>query len=302
MRVLPPYYASPDSYSRLPDFFPVPAMCGLVVVGLRHCGVVTIPLAYEQDDELEPESVVLVVEGSANGEHVRFVIDTGAGTSSLPSVGSIGELSAVGTSAGLGANGTGSGDDIVLIDELKVGELTTRTVRANRSDPSRRPLLGMDILGEHRCFFQFSIDRLELDGLTGARQDDLELVRQENGSPTVTVDFGLSTVEALWDSGASLTVIDAEFASAHPQLVVLRGARLSGFDSVGDAVSGTACIVSECRIGGHRFPRSAGVILDLGPLNAVLPSPLNFIIGMPLARRADWLFDFPNNRWHVTPH
>src|SRR3954447_22490387 len=118
-----------------------------------HCGVVTVALSYEHDDELEPESLVLVVKGSANGEPLRFVVDTGARTSSVPTGGSVSELSAVGTSTGRGANGTVSGDDIVVVEELKVGELTTRGVPVNRSDLSRRPLLGMDILGEHRCFF-----------------------------------------------------------------------------------------------------------------------------------------------------
>ncbi|BDZ46547.1 hypothetical protein GCM10025866_24560 [Naasia aerilata] len=264
--------------------------------------VVTVALSYEQDDELEPESVVLVVEGFANGEPLRFVVDTGAGTSSVPNLGALRELPVSGMSAARGANATVSGDHIVVVDQLEVGELTARSVRANRSDPPRRPLLGMDVLGEHRCFFRFSSDRLELDGPIGARDEDLELVRRGNGSPGVAVDFGSTTVLALWDSGASLTVVDGEFARTHPRIVVTSGSKSSGFDSVGDQVSGTRCIVSECRIGGQLFGPSAGVVLDLGALNAVLPSPLNVIIGMPLARRADWLFDFPNDRWHVKPH
>ncbi|WP_286276594.1 retropepsin-like aspartic protease family protein [Naasia aerilata] len=264
--------------------------------------MVTVALSYEQDDELEPESVVLVVEGFANGEPLRFVVDTGAGTSSVPNLGALRELPVSGMSAARGANATVSGDHIVVVDQLEVGELTARSVRANRSDPPRRPLLGMDVLGEHRCFFRFSSDRLELDGPIGARDEDLELVRRGNGSPGVAVDFGSTTVLALWDSGASLTVVDGEFARTHPRIVVTSGSKSSGFDSVGDQVSGTRCIVSECRIGGQLFGPSAGVVLDLGALNAVLPSPLNVIIGMPLARRADWLFDFPNDRWHVKPH
>jgi len=55
---------------------------------------------YEHDDDLEPESVLLVVDGLASGEWVRFVVDTGARMSNVPDVGAIRELEAIGTDTG----------------------------------------------------------------------------------------------------------------------------------------------------------------------------------------------------------
>ena len=260
-----------------------------------------VALTYEHDDDTNPASVLLVVDGSANSEHVRFVIDTGAKTSSVPDVGSISKLAAIGTDTGLSASATSSRDDVVIINEIIVGDLTAKAIQASRSEHTRRPLLGMDVLGRHCCHFQFSNSRLELNGAVDSRRATRELARQVNGSPLVDVDFGSVTVQACWDTGASLTVLDAPFAHANPQLVDA-GTESSGFDAAGAPMSGTAGILSACRIGGQSFDASACIILDLGQLNATLKTPLNIIVGMPLASRADWLFDFPNNRWCVTSY
>lgn len=159
----------------------------------------------------------------------------------------------------------------------------------------------MDVLGEHCCHFQFSADQLVLDEPADSGRALVELARHVNGSPLVEVEFINVTVHACWDTGASLSVVDESFASTHPQLVDT-GVALTGFDAVGVSMSGIAGTLAACRIGGQSFESSACIVLDLTPLNATLQSPLSIIVGMPLAKRADWIFDFPNNHWLVTPH
>lgn len=261
----------------------------------------SVVLSYEHDDDLEPESTLLVVDGSANGERVRFVVDTGTKMSNVPDVGVVRELEAIGTDIGPSASAIASGDDLVIIDELIVGDLTATMVQARRSVPTTRALLGMDVLGDHCCHFQFSADRLVLDEPDDSARANLELARHVNGSPLVDVDFDNVTVQACWDTGASLSVVDERFARTHPQIIDI-GVELSGLDAEGPSMSGTAGVLAACRIGGQSFESSACIIFDLGPLNATLESPLSIIVGMPLAKRADWLFDFPNNHWLVTPH
>lgn len=266
---------------------------------------ITIPLTFVHDDDLEPASVQLIADGTANGEPVRFTVDSGARTSTVPRVGAISALDVVGRSTGHGASGTSPGDEVVVIDELIIGDLTTTDVTASRVDPARQSLLGMNVLGAHRCHFRFSADRLELDGPVELGGADHELFRHVNGSPLVDIEFetesGTLKTQALWDTGASLTVIDAAFARAHPELIDA-GDELSGFDSGGVAVSGSRAILAACRIGGQSFDSSVCVVIDLGALNATLESPLSIIIGMPLASSADWLFDFVDNRWRVAHH
>lgn len=261
--------------------------------------MLSIPLLYEHDDDLEPESVVLIVEGSAVGEPLRFVVDTGAARCSLPDVGAISELIAIGADPGRGVSGSVSGDDLVIVDEIMIGELSTRAVGASRSSRSR-PLLGMNVLGEHRCHFRFTADQLDVDGPNVTSGRERALARHPNGSPLVDVKVGDVTTRAVWDTGASLSVVDIQFVRAHPDLFEF-GADGSGFDAVGTALTGRHARLAPCTIGARLFEASACIIIDLAALNAVLDEPINLIVGMPIIRRADWLFDFPANSWHVSP-
>lgn len=260
--------------------------------------VLSIPLLFEHDDELEPESIVLIVEGSAVGEPVRFVVDTGATRCSVHDSGAISELVGIGADSGRGASGTVSGDDIVIIDKITVGELTLRSVSASRTSRSR-PLLGMNALSELECHFRFSCNRLDVDTSTDSSDCERALVRHPGGSPIVDVDFGTVATRAVWDTGASLTVADAAFARAHPDLFEL-GVDGSGFDAVGAAVSGPHARLASCTIGGTPFEASACIVIDLAGLNSALDEPINLIVGMPIIRRADWCFNFRANVWNLT--
>lgn len=258
----------------------------------------SIPLLYEHDDDLEPESIVLIAEGSAAGEPVRFVVDTGAAKCGVPDTGAISELVGIGAGTGRGASGTVSGEDIVIVDEITVGELTVRSVRASRSSRSR-PLLGINALGGFRCHFRFTRNQLDVDTSNDSSNRQHELARLPHGQPLVDVDFGTVTTQAVWDTGASLSVADATFARAHPDLFEL-GVAGSGFDSVGAALSGTHARLASCTIGGKPFEASACIVLDLAALNSTLDEPINLAVGMPIIRRADWCFDFSTNVWNVT--
>lgn len=257
----------------------------------------SIPLLYEHDDDLEPDSIVLIVEGSAVGEPVRFVVDTGAATCSVPDTGAISELVGIGADSGRGASGTVSGEDIVIVDEITVGELTLRSVRASRTSRSR-PLLGMNALGGFQCHFRFIRNQLDVDTSNDGFDHQRELSRRPGGSPLIDVDFGTVTTQAVWDTGASLSVADAKFALAHPDLLEL-GVDGSGFDAVG-AVSGTHARLASCTIGGKPFEASACIVIDLSALNSTLDEPINLAVGMPIIRRADWCFNFSSNVWDLT--
>ena len=52
---------------------------------------------------------------------------------------------------------------------------------------------------------------------------------------------------------------------------------------------------------GHRaFERHKAVAVDLARVNETLEHPMDLILGYPLIRQADWLFDFPARRWAMT--
>jgi len=156
----------------------------------------------------------------------------------------------------------------------------------------------MNVLGRHRCRFHPADVGLEIDEPVPASWVLDPLAVYAGGQPLVLVTIADVTVTACWDSGASLTVVDLGFARRH-QAVVALGQRLAGHDSGGDDVEGWRATLAPCAIGGVGFGASAAIVIDLSEFNSELPGPLELIVGVPLIRQGDWLFDFPAGRWGV---
>lgn len=258
---------------------------------------IPVSLVAEPDD---PFSIQPIAEGKVGADPVRFVIDTGARTCLVPLTPATPQLTVLGPATGTGAANVISGDDEVIVSELRVGNLIAHDVHADRADlrPPRHPLLGMNVLGEFRCLFRFMAGVIELDVPEPSGVDGHDLDLDDAGQPYVPVTFGSVDVRSCWDTGASLSVVDLCWANRHPHLVS-RGARTTGHDSAGVAVATWKAELAPCSIGGVVFSASPCVAIDLAPLNAKLARPLDVIVGMPLIQTADWWFDFPGRRWTV---
>ena len=124
------------------------------------------------------------------------------------------------------------------------------------------------------------------------------LVMDARHHPYVDLRCGDQRAQAVWDTGASLTVVDQGFIERHPALFdASRTVERHRRDRHG---SGNA----DVHDGGvqHRtlrLPalRVAGV--DLAAVNATIEIPMDAILGYNLLSRADWWFDFPRQRWAI---
>ena len=261
--------------------------------------MVTVPLLAFADDE--PDAVVLCVDGSVGEDPVRFVLDTGAATCSVPLTPTTRALHTASAEGGRGVSGATTGDAVVTLPTLAFGGVTELAVRASRytDHPHRRPLLGMNALGHHRCHFRFRDDALDIDGHPPELHSVHHLETGPGGQPMVTARFAEQTAYACWDTGASLTVVDAGFADANPRVFQV-GDATEGIDATGASVHSTRALMAECVIGGTTFAASACVIVDLGPVNVDLDPPMAMILGTPLLRQANWYFDFPGGQWGVS--
>ncbi len=253
---------------------------------------------------VEPDDLQIHIEVGIGRETIRVMLDTGADDLVLPYTGETSRLPAItggDTRPGYGATGVPISNDQVLVPRLALGSLTLVNVAAERTsvDSLQTPLLGMDVLGRYRCHFRFTLGRLDIGGKPQSLPAMLPLELMRSSRPMVPVTFGDLNVTAVWDTGASLSVLDAAFANDHPELIEITG-NTYGSDASGVTFNAPVGRLDRCTIGGVDFEPSTCVVIDLGPINAMLDQPIHMALGTPIMTQADWLFDFPDRTWAIT--
>lgn len=226
---------------------------------------------------------------------IRMLLDTGTYRSSVPYRDELTDRPQGNSRSGTGRGVLGSGNHdeaLVQLEALEWGSLTARglTVNMNPLGWPHPPLLGMDVLGSHACHFRFSEGVLELDG--PATSDALlPLPAQSDKTPAVPVQWEGTTIEAVWDTGAGITVVDRTWAEAHPEIVTISHEFGTGTDAYGKTGRNPKGRLAPCRIGHATFPEQDCGLPDLSGLN------IDIILGLPLISHANWYMDFPRRRW-----
>jgi predicted aspartyl protease len=253
-----------------------------------------VPLVITLDEE-HPDLANVSVDGSVAGRRHRFVLDTGAARSQLVADDLLASYDAVGRHAASGVFGRDE-HDVIRVPDLTVGALRHGPLEVVRVAPGAevRDLLGMDVLGRHRWLFDFAGRRLEPDPPTPGSTLPLHL--DDRGHPYVEVVLEGVTAQAVWDTGAEVTVVDARFAESHRGLFHVdqpsRGTDATGAQREADLATMTGCVV-----GGVRLAPSRVAVVDLSAVNATLDLPMDLIAGWPLLCQTRWWFDFPGRRW-----
>lgn len=249
----------------------------------------------------DPLSIQVIADGRVGDDDIQFLIDTGARTCLVPLSSATRELASKRRSTATGAANIAAGDDEIVVPELRIGDLVARNVDADRAPlgENRHSLLGMNVLGSHRCWFRLADGAIDLDVPAPAGLNLHQIEADPTGIPFVTVDFDSVTVRACWDTGASRSVVDLAWAQQHPDLVTY-GEQVPGHDSSGIEVRAFDALLAPCAIGGVVFSSSTCVAVDLSALNARLDHPFEVIIGVPIIQTAHWWFDFPEHQWGVT--
>ncbi|MGH3440030.1 MAG: hypothetical protein ACRDRN_26745 [Sciscionella sp.] len=233
-------------------------------------------------------------------------MDTGAARSQIVDDGTVPGLTAHSTGTSTGALGTRTATLATL------GELSLGPVRASNLDvwlqpgpagPSARHLLGMDLLIRACCRFSFSHNELGLDRSPAAAAR-LPLTLVPSGHSYLVATWRPAAgqpvaANALWDTGASITVVDEAFFNVHRDLFRDPASSI-GTDATGTSSTTSTYTIAGPTIGGHRFAPHRVAIVDLSSANAQLTQPMDLIAGYPLLSQADWIFDYPARRWAIT--
>ncbi|MBX3084182.1 MAG: aspartyl protease family protein [Anaerolineae bacterium] len=254
-------------------------------------------------DEEEEDGAEVFVDGTIDGRPYSFLLDTGAARSSVKY-----DAYTAGFSGTDKHNSSGvfaqSSEDIITVPSLNVGPISKTNVilvRAEEGHPRNISLIGMDLLKDLRCHFQFDSNRVLVEDASefDAEYPVQDLFLDKGAHPYVDVEFGAVTAQAVWDTGASITIVDETFLKEHPDLFQLAGYS-TGIDATGTSVQTPMYRLAESRIGGRVFPPVRVAAVDLSYVNATIERPMNLILGYSTYSQANWIFDFPRKKWAIS--
>jgi predicted aspartyl protease len=255
-----------------------------------------------QPDVEDADAAEVFVDGAIDGRAYRFLLDTGAARSCVRYDEYTTTYASVGSDASSGVFAGGS-QDLITVAHLALGPIARTQftlVRAADGDAGRQNLIGMDLLKDLRCHFRFDERRVIVDEdgeENNAAFEDLFL--DQRAHPYVPVQLGDVSASAVWDTGASMTVVDTNFIARTPGFFPAAGTS-TGTDVTGAQQETPMYMMAAATIGGHTFPTQRVAAVDLSRVNATLERPMDLIVGYNLYSGAHWLFDFPRRRWRIT--
>jgi hypothetical protein len=251
-----------------------------------------VPLTIEPDPEVAG-CATLLVDGWVAGRPYRFVLDTGAGRSTVVCDGYTSTLPSHAEHTPAGAIAARS-EDLVMVTSVRLGSHVVPTLEVGRGSQGRN-LLGMDFLGS--VALQVDFDRAELWLVeSGTLATRWPLQRSPWGHPFVDVHWPGVTGRACWDTGAAVTVVNRAFFAEHRDLFQPAGMS-TGIDAHGAQAPLPLYLMRTAKVGDLTLGASTAAVLDL-PQTV---GRMDLVLGYPALSQANWTFDFPTNRWSASP-
>lgn len=262
-----------------------------------------VDLIIMPDDD--PGTSLMMVDGAIDGRPYRFLLDTGAATTCIAFDDYTAQFPVVGHKRSSGVFGS-SEDDLITVPSLTIGPIEKRDFRMARLPAGaggRGNLIGMDVLKDTCWFFEFDQSRAlamqDPEGISDPAWEDLWLDAKSH--PYVQVAVGGSSFDAVWDTGAGVTVVDESVLAMHPARFHPAG-KSSGKDSSGVTLETDMWMMEGLMLGGMLVPPHKVATVDLSHVNANLARPMGLILGFTTLILWSWWMDFPGSRWRPAPH
>lgn len=195
-------------------------------------------------DPDSPDEALPYVDVIVGGRPIRALLDTGsARTTVCPPAGCVIETR---PAEGTGVFGGLAVNRRVWRTTVEFGGRPPCPIELDvRSATEGRDLLGQDVLSQFRCEYRFAESVLRLNGSVAQRPEHVFLDRGHH--VYLAVEWDGATAEAVFDTGASLSVVDSSFIRSHPHLFAAQG------QSEGTDASGRRWSRPWCRWPNHSF-------------------------------------------------
>lgn len=258
-----------------------------------------VPLIVEPDPD-EPEAAEVLVDADVDGRSYRLLLDTGAARTSLPWDEYTRKLAVIESDSTSGVFSEMS-QELVQVGRIELGPIRRESftlVRIEQQGRDRRGVIGMDLLHDYCCAFDFEAAVVEVSKGGGCRHAGRpqELWLDGRHHPYLEVDYNGQTARAVWDTGAGITVVDAAFVERAPELFRATDTSV-GTDAAGTERETPMYTMASVALGDIRFPTCRVAAVDLSHVNASIERPMDVILGYNLLRHARWVFDFAERNW-----
>jgi hypothetical protein len=253
-----------------------------------------VPLEIEPDPDAPECATVRVVCGVASGE-LRCVLDSGARQTEIVDGATLianRRFDSVHSRKIFSASLVERGD----LPELSLAGVrrTVLPVTITPPDTHAENLLGIDFLHGHAWRISLA-SRLLASVNVDAEDVPWRIRRGPHGHLCLDLRWGMTGANAIWDTGAGITVVDRSFAAEHPDLFVSQG-RATGTDGTSSQETDLALMRGPV-IESLRFTDSIAAIVDLSEPSRHHGERIDLILGYPLISQADWIVDLRLDRW-----
>ena len=250
-------------------------------------------------DEEDPGAFIFV-DGSIGSRKYRFLLDTGAAMSEICFDSYTSTFNSIGSKKSSGAF---SSDklDLIKIPSISIGLIQKEEFilrRQSQDSKDQFNLIGMDLLKNFCCHFKFSENSMIVDPILDESYTLNPLVLGPKFYPYIKISFDHISVDVVWDTGASITVVDQQFIEENINLFEKVGESI-GTDSTSNSQQTPNYIMRPYMIGTQLFPTTEVVGVDLTHINSSTEILMTMILGYTTIAKANWVFDFPNRCWCI---
>lgn len=155
--------------------------------------------------------------------------------------------------------------------------------------PGYGDLIGQDVLGRGCCHYRLADGEVTFDAAPPSGGHPVWIGRRGHVMMEVTWP-DRSTAQAVFDTGAAVTVVDQGFAKSHPQLFAPDG-ESQGKDADGNIVDTPMVQIAPLSLLGSHFDQSSGALVDLTAARTSAERPMDMILGWPLLSQGGFTID-----------
>ena len=244
-------------------------------------------------------SAQLRVSVIVDNENFDFQLDTGANKTSFAYSPLLNRYPAIGQAHTTSAAGIAVVDDKIRLSSFRIGDFEKKdfeVIRYKEGSPLKNRL-GMDALPD-KLYFDFRSKKTNLKFYSPKSIEKNKLILYSDSSFGVEANFSKETVQALWDTGAELSVIDKEFVSKNPNLFQHLQTITNGVDATGNAVKLNLYKFDGLQVGGKTL-RGTIMSMDFKLIREKMGTEVKIILGTNLIRNNNWYFDRVEKTWSI---
>jgi len=263
--------------------------------------VTTVPLRLVPEDD-DPRMYLPFARVELDGVEVEALVDSGAGRSQIVDRPGL-VAHRVATPDSVGAFGVPKRSARRTVVSIRLGGVDAGDIEVDVADGEQARqvhLVGQDVLAQFRCLYRLAAGVLVVDPEPPERTHPVHVGANGHVHLDTSWDDGSLTASALFDTGASATIVDESFAARHPDLFTPAGSQ-TGVDVTGASAETRMAIMRGPSVLGVQLPAALVGIVDLGAANRTIDRPMDLILGWTSLSQADWYVDHAGRRAACLP-